>query len=1573
MWGARPVNRRRRSFDRFAALGLTALILATSWLSDATTARAVEPSSPPVAPSVSPEPSQPPQPAVPPAGSEPETVPPPDQPVVVPEPGKDRELIDRRTATTRSWDVGNGQVTSELFPSPIFYQPSGEGDYVPIELDFDATADGRAAVTTSPTIVTVDGQSDDLPVLSLTSAEGFAIAYTPLLPDGMERQAHAPALTGSVADLPDVLPGVDLRVSARSDGANVWLVLAEAPGDPRWTFVLDVPVDTTLRLDDDGAIDVVDDKGEVRAFIAAPYAVDSTPDERLGSGRMTSKLHYEVGTAADGRPTVTTVLDDAEWLASAVYPVYVDPSTTLVGPGSDTYGDTFINQGNVNQNYANYQRPDSPTFYEMWLGESPSDSSYKNTALVKFDISSILGRAIDAAELRLRPYHAYYDAPTERGVWAYRIGSTWTELGVKWSNKPSWTTNSTTTTCAEATTLSCVLDASYWTRVWVNGLETNYGLAVDTDGNNATYWKRLIAAEQVHSTSPRLYVTYHDPVTAVSPNGATVGSRTLAWTYDDTYAGAPQGKYRVEVSNDGFLSTLVTSGDVSGTATSWAIPTTTSLTPGLTYQWRVKVGIGTVPTWSPVANGTFVWDPEVNLGMQSQHTFESWDLGAGDSLAVNVATGNLVVSHPIADLPIRGGSLPITLTYNAHDAADIGFGPGWRLDLQRRLTINANSTVTFTDGDGARHLFGSPSTVGSVTNYAIPATIDAKLVRDTSQTGQEFTLTYKDRSTDVFKTVGGSGLLRYIRDRNGNQVTVNYSGSTAEIATVADPNGRTITFTWNADTIHHVTSIVDWAVVTGGIVQTSGTANRTNRFAYSGGLLTSWGDAKSGALVSCPGGASHQTCLVYSGDLLTSIAKTQTVTTFSTGTLGTATATPTTVITYAGTDATAVRDATQNSTTETKFVWTSADTISLTRKGTPDLVVAYRPETPADAYGRVSTATRAPGGSQVVTKTTWNGTYPAKVASTIEDFGGSLARTTSNTWASGAIGPNLTVTTEPLTGSENRTTTNTYNGNDDITRTVDASSVSGSTTTDYSYTSGTGCAGGLLLCSMIENRVDGTKGGSNGHVEDVTTDYQYDGNGLRTRQTRYNYASGGTLLDSAASGWTYDVNGNVTSEIANYTSGTVTGPTGDDVIPNATTNARTDLTTSYGYDTAGNRVSSADPRRAVETAKGTSLGSDDFIIRWTFDSLNQQVTETTPTTTGGSECTPASATCRQAAATYDELGHIREARDIPDVVTAMTYDLAGRATATYEDPPPTGTAEQTSAAAYDAAGRVLTVKNREQLKPGSTLGVTAYTYDASGRQIAATEGSGSNPSAASTTKTVYDALDRVTCEQVGWTTGTCEASAGTGQTTITTYDIGGRTTKTDDEFTCATTTYDWRDLPLTVVEGQTSGACTGSGLRTVSNVYDGMGRLTQSSITAGQGLNDILAASTFGAAGQQLSTSSTTASITTSSAFSLNPIDQMIAETRSDGGTASSWTRMNYDAAGNPTDRCVWNATPTELCKAVGTAMSPEPAVRTTTAFDARNNRIKSQVAGIRRDHLRRCAQLRDRQGLSPDQAQWLQ
>ena len=1473
------------------------------------------------------------------------------------------EVETLRTETSRTFDLGQGRLVAELATEPIHYRPAPGAPFEPIDLTF--RADGEAAVVErSPVTVRVAPASDPGGVLTLTGPDGFRIGYAEL--DGPATATGRPITTDAVADIGAALAGLDVRVAARADGANLFLIVPELPAEPAWTVRVDVPPGTTLQADEAGGIDVVDATGTTRARIAPPYAVDSTPDPATGGGRVTTALRYRLGETDRGQPTLTVEVTDRAWLAEAIYPVYVDPSTTLVLPGSSSYGDTFINQGNPTQNYANYQRPDSPTFYEMWLGESPSDPSYYNIALLRFDISSLAGRAIDAAEVQLRPYHAYYDAPTERAIWAHRVTDTWTEGGVTWNTAPPWTSTTTTTTCAESTSLSCVLGITYWMRLWLRAGSPHHGVRIDTDDLGPTYWKRLIASEQAHSTSPRLYVEYHDPVTAVAPLGGTkTASRTMSWVFDKVATDSFQGAFQVEVStSSGFGTILVSSGTVSTADAGWAIPTTTSLTAGSTYHWRVRTRIGADTSWSPWSVGSFVWDPTADLGEAEQHTFESWDLGGGDELAVNAATGNLTVSHPVADLPIRGGTLPITLHYNAFDPTDVGFGPGWRLDLQRRLAING-STVTYTDESGGRHGFTATGTVGSVTSYAIPATIDAELKRDTSQTGAEFTLTYRDRSVDVFKTVGSQGLLRFIRDRMGrvNQVTVDYTGSTADITTVTDPAGRQVAFTWNADTVHHVTQIRDWASVSSGVVATSGTANRATRFFYSAGSLTGWAEPPNTTTTSCPSTASYATCLTYANGLLATLKKRHVTAQLAGGVISNAPAADAiTTITYRGGEVRAVRDATQSAATETTFARSAPNTMRVVRAGTPATTTDYGLASGVTTYGRVGSVTRWLGSTPIVATTAWHATYPTKVASLTEDDGGSLERTTTNTWAAGAIGPNLTRTVEPLNGTEARWTDHTYNSRQDVTQTI--VSRNGSTTDRttarqcYGPACGTGDTTSLVLLRTIDNLVDGTKGGANGHVEDVTTEYAYGlvggiaGTGLRTSEIRQLCVAGGSTCTPLTTGFEYDLAGNLTKEIANHVDGAVSTSTPADIDPDPATNARTDLTSVHTYDTAGNRVSTADPRRAIRTATGPAPAVDDYVTRWTYDALDRQVTEKTPTTPG------ITITQKTSSTTYDEFGGVRSTTDFGGLVTATKADLSGRALETYEDTDGAGVAVavHTGLFSRDAVGRVTGSRDQRQVAAPAAYGETRTEYDALGRATTVTE-AWAIPALPdeSTTLTTYDALDRITCVQVGWVGGTCADPAGDGQSTVTTHDLGGRVISVDDEFTCTTTSFDYRDLATSTVEGKTPGSpCTGSGTRTIVQTFDDMGRMTSRAVSGGY----VLEASTFDSLGRATKTWSTEAGgVTRAVETDHNDLDEPIKEWRytdtSGTKSAQTWARSNHDAAGNETDRCTWTSDPVDpdpvWCVRADLApgLSPAPTTAASSTFDARNNRVAQYTPGL--------------------------
>jgi YD repeat-containing protein len=403
-----------------------------------------------------------------------------------------------------------------------------------------------------------------------------------------------------------------------------------------------------------------------------------------------------------------------------------------------------------------------------------------------------------------------------------------------------------------------------------------------------------------------------------------------------------------------------------------------------------------------------------NLGRQPQHRLETWDLGAGDELAVNVETGNLVLTHPLVDLPYRGGNhLALAATHNAQATDNVGLGAGWQLDLQRRLVLNGDGTVTFVDADGARHTFTSPVTVGTVTTYTRPASLYATLVKDTAQ-GLEFTLTYRDQRLDRFDIAGSLARLASSEDRHGNALVLAYDGN-GNLATATDPAARVVDFSWDtAPNPDRLTSVTDWAWIDGsGVVQTTATGSRRSyRFFYDGsGTLAGWSDPLN-TTGACPTSASHLTCLSYSASQLTGIAKTQTYTTFSAGTLGTATRVITTAVTYAGSRVISVTDAESNTTT---FVPDGSDRLVIRR---PTTTTTYGFATTADPYARVTNVWRQLHAlTELELRTTWDATYPLEPATVTDNYGaleGAPARTLAFTYQASSLGL-LAKLVEPLT------------------------------------------------------------------------------------------------------------------------------------------------------------------------------------------------------------------------------------------------------------------------------------------------------------------------------------------------------------------------------------------------------------------------------------------------------------------------------------------------------------------------------------------------------------------------------
>ncbi len=1434
------------------------------------------------------------------------------------------ERVDLRTASSRAFEQPDGKLIVELFSDPIHYLPEGSSEWAPIDLTFgEPTSEGAtASVTASPTRISLF-QADSADGFLSLEGGGHSIRFG--LPEGVAagRQGTTAEIgeNGIYAEIPDLLPGsISLRIFPHADGFKSFLVLPARPTTNTFTFA--IRTELQLGSEENGSLSFRDSEGNVVGRIPRPFLLDSSEVEGRGGGLYSEAVTQVVEQQGDAYLLTLTV--DEAFLESAVYPVYVDPTTTTFPTGTTTAVDTFASEKYPGSNFNTYQRPDSPFYREMWHGNEPG-TSYWNEVYIRFDeLEETLGSThVDSAELQMYPYWQYSHS-TAKNSHVERVGESWLVNELTWNDRPAIDGLIVTDTTQEDVWSD--FDVTSAVQDVVNGVYPNYGFMIHNNALGQTGWKRFVSRNDSSNLKPKLVVTvtpFAGP-TPFYPNSSVgeTSTRTMQWTLP---AGSAQGAYNIQVDRDQLSTYDFDSGTVTSTTPAGMVPNTTALIDGQLYYWRVRVKYGNNAAFSGWTGWTpFVYRQGATLGLADHNNFESFALGNGDQASVNVSTGNLVISHPIVGLTTRGGSFDLALFYNSQSTVNAGAGTGWRLNAMRRLVELGNGNVVFTAGDGSVHTFTKISTVGTVTTYTRPATVYGTLRKDTAN-ALEWTLTYRDLSVDSFDVFGSEGLLAKQADRHGNAITFSYTSGTNRLSQATDPNGRVVDFAWNTGVSPaRLSSITDWAYVSSGVVQSSATGSRRQyRFFYdANGQLIGWSNPVNTS-GSCPTQASNLTCLTYDANngLLATVSKTQTYTTFAVtthpqGVLGTSSRTVTTSITYRGGEVAEIRDAEQTaaSTTGTTITRTSTTEVQVVRQGTPASTTTYVLVATTDPHGRVQSIKRLLGATNIEQRIVWDSTYPTEPASVTDNYGALLstpARTVSYTYVASSMGL-VSVMTEPLTGSTNRTTTYTYNANNDVTQVVVASGAS-STTTRYCYTT-SGCstsATDLLLRSVIDNYVDGTKGGGSGNEQDVTTDYLYDANGQRTRETRWNYDASGNLLDSRATGYTWDANGNQTSVIGNYSDGDTADPY--DADPDPATGARTDLTTGFTYDTAGNQISSADPRRALHANPGT----DGYVTRYEYDALNQQTKSTAPRDPDDANA-PKSATT-----TYDELGGVRQSTDFGGLVTATKYDRAGRALETYEDPD-NAPAAKTSEMTYDTGGHVATVKDRNQVSGG--LGYTNYQHDELGRTTTVTEAFGTSD--ASVTDHQYDSLDRRASVIVGGDF-----------TTDTTYDLGGRAIQVDDGFTCATTTYDYRDLALTETSGLDTGCASGADQRTITHTYDGRGRLTRSAVTAGADTGDWTFDGTLDGAGRKLTSAVKTGGVTSTTTFTVNPLDQVSVEARPDGSTS----KTNYDAAGNPTDRCYWKpGISVGDCFPQGhTPWSNPPSQVTTTVYDARNNRIE--------------------------------
>jgi hypothetical protein len=280
----------------------------------------------------------------------------------------------------------------------------------------------------------------------------------------------------------------------------------------------------------------------------------------------------------------------ADWVndPARIWPLYLDPTFTA---GQDNDGrDAFDSSANPSATYNNAAQYEGGAYinrigYSTW-------SSNEHYSYLKFDLGTLANKQVIASELRFYTFPGGTTSTfqVKRAVESWEDYSVSRNSGIDHENPGKNVSNATPN--AES-----AIDMTDWAAGWVAKPSTNYGVVMNTSGQNG--YVRIGASEQKYNggsfTYPRLIVNWNTPPAIPSvigpPNGSTfLQPPTLAATYDDAEGG--NGYVDFEISGYAVQSFTAPSGGFA------------SYTPSLgygAYSWRARArdGDGASSNWSP--------------------------------------------------------------------------------------------------------------------------------------------------------------------------------------------------------------------------------------------------------------------------------------------------------------------------------------------------------------------------------------------------------------------------------------------------------------------------------------------------------------------------------------------------------------------------------------------------------------------------------------------------------------------------------------------------------------------------------------------------------------------------------------------------------------------------------------------------------------------------------------------------------------------------------------------------------------------------------------------------------------
>jgi len=587
-----------------------------------------------------------------------------------------RELPDRRTATSRTFELSNGQFETRLFEVPVNYK-NQDGDWKPIDEELAELPSGAITNGANSFDVHLPEDLNEAPVRVTLGDE-----WVSQVPIGVQTSAAELQQDGT-ASYSAAGGAADFEFNGLANGLKETIVLAGPEAPSTYRFQVNASAALVPALNEDGSISFRDQDEKVVAEIPAPFMVDSAGVEAAAGA-----VEYSLEEDSEGSWGLA-VEADSEWLhaENRSFPVAIDPSYTFPTPTRDCTISNAKKTGFPGGYITNCGTSGYPTLDVNAKYESSGSDIFDRT-LLSFDVKPLFGEKPIPAEASITSATLGLYAPAApvnvTKVDLYDVSRSWT-ANVKWDTYDGfqkWT----------------ALGADYG-----KYMPTPTSLTATQQGNKAGWWE--FGSKDLAWLVQRWLFNSFTSKEAVNNNGLLLKlaeesprvcciQRQVLW---QSSAGANKPKLAVQWIMPAPAGSKVTS-PTDGTKTAKRFLLTSAWehpgVDGVTFQYKTDQGWTDIPGAQVIdqKNEAVSWPYFVSSGKRESEPLY-WDATA---VTGNLAAKKLQIRAVLSGDPEAGGyTNPVSAEVNRHIGgpkdATAPVGPG-SVDL-----MTGNYTISRTD------------------------------------------------------------------------------------------------------------------------------------------------------------------------------------------------------------------------------------------------------------------------------------------------------------------------------------------------------------------------------------------------------------------------------------------------------------------------------------------------------------------------------------------------------------------------------------------------------------------------------------------------------------------------------------------------------------------------------------------------------------------------------------------------------------------------------------------------------------------------------------------------------------